>query len=100
MSGDTVGFRRMVDGTREDYDLLACHEAEFVAETAERILDHLRRLDAGLAGYQVSRLQQSLQTATRAWRDGADADWIVAALLHDIGDDLAPHNHDTLAAVM
>ena len=100
MPGDTVGFRRMVDGTREDYDLLARHEAAFVAGTADRILDHLRRLDAGLAGYQVSRLQHSLQTATRAWRDGADADWIVAALLHDIGDDLAPHNHDTLAATV
>ena len=56
----------MVDGTREDYDLLARHEAAFVAGTADRILDHLRRLDAGLAGYRVSSLQHSLQVSTRA----------------------------------
>jgi predicted HD phosphohydrolase len=100
MVQETVSFRRMADGTRADYELLARHETAFVAGTADRILAHLQRLDDGLGGYQVTRLEHSLQAATRAWRDGADADWIVAALLHDIGDDLAPHNHDSLAAAV
>jgi predicted HD phosphohydrolase len=100
MTAETVGFTRMQDGTREDYALLARHEAAFAAGTAERVLAHLGRLDEGLGGYKLSRLRHSLQSATRAWRDGADVDWIVAALLHDIGDDLAPHNHDSLAAAV
>jgi predicted HD phosphohydrolase len=96
----TVAFTAMKDGTREDYALLARLEEDFVAGTAERILDHLRRLESGIAGYRVSRLEHSLQCATRAWRDGADIDWVVAALLHDIGDDLAPYNPDSLAAAV
>ena len=55
-------------------------------------------LDEGLSGYQITRLGHSLQSATRAERDGADTDWIVAALLHDIGDIYAPYNHDEYAA--
>jgi predicted HD phosphohydrolase len=100
MAAETVSFTRMQDGTREDYALLARHEAVFAAGTADRLLAHVRRLDDGLGGYKLSRLQHSLQCATRAWRDGADVDWIVAALLHDIGDYLAPHNHDSLAAAV
>ena len=42
----------------------------------------------------------SLQSATRAWRDGADIDWVVSALLHDIGDIYAPYNHDEYAATI
>ena len=51
-----------------------------------------------LAGYPVTRLEHGLQSATRALADGADTDWIVSALLHDIGDGLAPQNHDRFAA--
>ena len=96
----TVSFRRMKDGTRADYALLAEHERTYVAGTADRLLAALAELDQGYSGYQVSRLGHSLQTATRAWRDGADSDWIVTALLHDIGDVLAPHNHDVYAAAI
>jgi len=97
---DSVTFRRMKDGTRADYALLAEHEQAYVAGTADRTLAALAELDRGYGGYQVSRLGHSLQTATRAWRDGADTDWIVTALLHDIGDTLAPHNHDEVAAAI
>ena len=54
--------------------------------------------EESLGGYRVNRLEHALQTATRARRDGADDDWVVAALLHDIGDGLAPQNHDRFAA--
>ena len=57
-------------------------------------------LDEGLSGYQITRLGHSLQSATRAERDGADTDWIVCALLHDIGDIFAPYNHDEYAAAI
>lgn len=93
-----VSFRQMKDGTAEDYALLDGLEEEFVRRLPERILDTVRKLEHSLSGYRVTRLEHSLQTATRALRDGADTDWIVTALLHDIGDDLAPHNHDSLAS--
>ncbi len=88
----------MKDGTIEDYALLARYESQYAAELPDRILARLEQLKFGISGYQVSRFEHSLQSATRAMRDGADVDWVVAALLHDIGDDLAPSNHDALAA--
>ena len=57
-------------------------------------------LDQSLSGYQITRLGHSLQSATRAWNDGADIDWVVSALLHDIGDIYAPYNHDEYAATI
>ena len=96
----TVSFTSMASGTREDYELLERLEAEFAAGTAERVLDQLRGLAGSLAGYQVDRLEHSLQTATRAHLDDADEEMVVAALLHDIGDLLSPHNHSELAAAV
>ncbi|NQW10147.1 MAG: HD domain-containing protein [Alphaproteobacteria bacterium] len=96
----TVAFTQMKDGSREDYALLGRYEAAYAAGTADRILDQLRALGGGLSGYKVSRLEHSIQSAARAEADGADIDWIVATLLHDIGDELAPHNHDSIAAAV
>ena len=97
---ETVSFTQMKDGTRADYALLTDLEHAYVAGTADRVLASLRALDQGFSGYKFSRLGHSLQSATRAERDGADADWIVTALLHDIGDGLAPFNHDEFAAAI
>ena len=96
----TVKFRQMKDGDRDDYVFLSKHEAEYASHTPERLLRALEELDESLSGYQVTRLGHSLQTATRAWRDGADLDWVVSALLHDIGDIYAPFNHDEYAATV
>jgi predicted HD phosphohydrolase len=94
-----VAFTQMKDGTREEYLLLRELEAPHVAMTPDRILRELKmQAEESLPGYQISRLEHALQSATRARREGADDDWIVAALLHDIGDALAPHNHDRFAA--
>lgn len=95
----TVTFTRMQDGTKQDYLLLQDLERQHAAMTADRILRELRKADdESIAGYRITRLEHGLQTATRALRDGADTDWVVAALLHDIGDGLAPRNHDRFAA--
>lgn len=97
---DHVKFTAMADGDKEDYDFLTHHEVAHTRGTADRLLAALVDLDEGLSGYQITRLGHSLQSATRAERDGADTDWIVAALLHDIGDIYAPYNHDEYAAAI
>ncbi len=97
---DQVKFTQMKDGTKEEYDFLTEHETEHTKGTADRLLTALVQLDEGLSGYQITRLGHSLQSATRAERDGADTDWIVSALLHDIGDIFAPYNHDEYAATI
>ncbi len=89
----------MKDGTREDYRLLSDLEKPYHALTSERILSELvRQGEDTLSGYKITRLEHGLQAATRASRDNADIDWIVGALLHDIGDGLAPQNHDRFSA--
>ena len=96
---ETVGFTQMKDGTREDYELLARLEKPYHAMTADRVLDELARQgEVTLEGYRITRLDHALQSASRAEAEGADTDWIVGALLHDIGDGLAPQNHDRMSA--
>jgi len=95
----TVAFTAMKDGTREEYEMLDALEQVHRAGTADRLLRELRnQSEESLSGYKITRLEHGLQAATRARNDGADTDWVVAALLHDIGDGLAPQNHDKFAA--
>jgi predicted HD phosphohydrolase len=93
-----VSFRRMEDGTREDYLLLDQSERDYAVGLPDRVLAALRKLNHSLEGYPVSRLEHCLQVATRALEDKADEELIVAALIHDIGDELAPYNHAEVAA--
>ena len=86
--------------TEDDYALLHKQEQNFITALPSRIFSALENLEHSLSGYQVSRLEHSLQTATRAEQGGADKELIVAALIHDIGDDLAPENHSQMAAAI
>jgi predicted HD phosphohydrolase len=95
-----VSFTQMKDGTKDDYIFLQEKEREFANNTAERLLHYMSSLNESLPGYPISRLEHSLQSATRAWRDGADIDMVVGALLHDIGDLLSPYNHAEFAAAI
>ena len=95
-----VSFKRMDEGTSQDYAFLNALEDEFVVALPDRLLAALNSLEGSLAGYQISRLEHSLQSATRAEADRADIELIVGALIHDLGDDLAPLNHSQLAATI
>jgi predicted HD phosphohydrolase len=93
-------FTRMQDATAEDYAVIARHALGFQEGLPDRILRHLQLLAGDTGGYAVDRLTHSLQTATRAQRDGRDEEYVVCALVHDIGDTLASLNHSELAAVI
>ena len=93
-----VQFTEMKKGTKEEYLFLDKHEKKYASETADRILKFMSSLNQTLEGYQVTRLEHSLQSATRAEKNGESEEVIVAALLHDIGDELAPMNHSEYAA--
>src|SRR5215831_766225 len=99
MTGET-SFTRMVDATATDYAKIARHSLGFTQELPDRILRHLSLLGGDTGGYAVDRLTHSLQTATRAHRDGRDEEYVTCALVHDIGDTLATLNHSELAAVI
>ena len=96
----TVNFTEMKSGTKDEYLLLDKYEQEYIDGTADRILNFMKGLTSTLEGYKITRLEHSLQTATRAFNDKADEEMVVAALLHDIGDELAPMNHSQYAAAV
>ena len=95
-----VSFTEMKNGTKDDYLFLDRHEKNFASKTADRILKFMSGLTETLEGYQISRLEHSLQSATRAHKNGESEEMVVAALLHDIGDELAPMNHSEYAAAI
>ena len=97
---EQVSFTRMQDGTLEDWKLLERFEEEFNAGLADRILTAVEKLQGSFGGYRVTRYTHSLQAATRAMRDGKDEEYVVAALVHDIGDDLAPWSHGEMVAAV
>ena len=93
-----VNFTEMKNGSKEDYELLEKYEKNFERKTADRLLKDLESQTTTLEGYQITRLEHSLQAATRAYKNGESEEMVVATLLHDIGDDLAPMNHSQYAA--
>ena len=95
-----VAFTQMKDGTAEEYQFLQALEHDYIRALPDRLITALEALGDSLPGYQISRLEHSLQSATRAEADGADIDMVVAALVHDIGDVLAPENHSQMAAAI
>lgn len=95
-----AAFRAMTEGTAEDWAMIAAHFRPFAAGVADRVLDHLKLLDGDYGGFPIDRLTHSLQTATRAYRDGRPETYVVMALLHDIGDTLGSYNHPDVAAAI
>ena len=93
-------FTHMQDGTQEDWAIIAADFSAYARQLPSRIVAHLKLLEGDFGGFPVDRLTHSLQTATRAYRDGRDEEYVVCALMHDIGDILGPANHAEIGAVI
>lgn len=97
---DHAKFHAMTEGTAEQWADIAAASAQFGRELPGRVIAHLNLLKGDCGGFAIDRLEHSLQTATRAFRDGRDEEYVVCALLHDIGDVLCPRNHPDIGAAM
>lgn len=93
-------FSDMKESTQDDWEKIGGCFREFAKGHPDRILEHLKLLDGDFGGFQVDRLTHCLQTATFAYRDGKDEEYVVCALLHDIGDTLGTFNHADIAAAI
>ena len=100
MTEQHAEFRAMTEASPEDWGIIAGHMKEFMQDLPKRLVAHLELLRGDYGGYPVDRLEHCLQTATRALHDGRDEEYVVCALLHDIGDTLGPSNHADVAAVI
>ena len=97
---DRATFVRMDQSTQEDWRAIGGEFAHFAKGLPERVLAHLKLLDGDFGGFPIDRYHHSLQTATLALRDGRDEEYVVCALLHDIGDTLGSFNHPDIAAAI
>jgi predicted HD phosphohydrolase len=97
---DTVSYTRMADMTEQDAWLIEEDTQELLRTYPQRILSAVAGLSAFQGALQVTRLEHSLQTATRAHRDGRSEEYVVACLIHDIGDELAPYSHGQMVAAI
>jgi predicted HD phosphohydrolase len=97
-SGPHADFQDIRDSTADDWRIIVREFIPFAAGLAGRVLSHLKLLEGDYGGYPVDRLTHCRQTATRALRDGRDDEYVVCALLHDIGDTLGTFNHPDIAA--
>jgi predicted HD phosphohydrolase len=91
-------FRSFAESTAEDWAAIMPQLQVSQSLVPEHVVANMRWLANDFGGFPVNRLEHSLQTATRAEVDGRDEEYVVCALLHDIGDSLAPYNHPSIAA--
>lgn len=95
-----AAFHTMAEGTQQDWSIIMSHMAPYARNGGARVLEHLKLLEGDCGGFAVDRLTHCLQTATRAHRDGRAEDYVVMALVHDIGDLLGAYNHPDIAAAI
>lgn len=93
-------FTSMQDSSAQDWQIISREFAAYSKALPDRVMAHLRLLQGDFGGFPVDRYTHSLQTATRALRAGKDEEYVVCALLHDIGDTLASNNHPDIAAAI
>jgi predicted HD phosphohydrolase len=96
----TVSYTRMADMTEADMHLIDADADADARELPGRLMNAVAELERFQGPLKVSRLEHSLQSATRASRAGKDREYVAAALLHDIGDALAPHSHGEMVAAV
>jgi predicted HD phosphohydrolase len=95
-----ANFRAITESTQDDWQLIGRELQSFARKLPDRLIAHLKLLQGDHGGFPVDRLEHCLQTATRAFQAGRDEEYVVCALLHDIGDTLGPHNHADIAAAI
>ncbi len=93
-------FKTFEESTPEQWAKIMPQLATTQSKVADRVISLLRELEHDHGGFPVNRLEHSLQTATRAERDGHDNEYVLCALVHDIGDTLSPYNHPAIAAAI
>ncbi|RTL30184.1 MAG: phosphohydrolase [Burkholderiales bacterium] len=93
-------FTRMEDSTQADWALIMPEAMKMARALPDRVMAHLKLLDGDFGGFPIDRLHHCLQSATLAHRDGRDEQYVVCALLHDIGDTLGTYNHPDIAAAI
>jgi predicted HD phosphohydrolase len=100
MSETTVlkSFTSMDTSTAEQWAVIGAETAKNQPRVAERVLMLLRSLGEVTDGFIVDQLTHCLQTATRAERDNADEELVLASLCHDIGKAISVPNHPAIAA--
>jgi len=99
-SADLASFTSIEASTAEDWQKIVGHFVPYAKTLPDRILTHLKLLDGDFGGFPVDRLTHCLQAATLAHRDGRDQEYVVCALLHDIGDTLGSYNHADIGAAI
>lgn len=95
-----TNFRALTESAPADWRHIMGEMESFAGGLAGRVLAHLRVLEGDNGGFPIDRLSHCLQTATRAYRDGRDEEYVVMALLHDMGDLLCIYNHADLPAAV
>ena len=95
-----AAFTRMDESTEEDWSLIVPEFKKLAVALPDRVLTHLQLLNGDYGGFPVDRLSHSLQTATLALKDDRDEEYVICALLHDIGDTLGTFNHPDIAAAI
>ena len=93
-----ASFTSFEESTAEDWAIITPQIRHTQNLVADRVIELMRALETDFGGFPVNRLEHSLQTATRAERDGKDDEYVLCALLHDIGDTVSPFNHPDIAA--
>ena len=93
-------FHAMTESTMEDWAAIGRAAQGHRGQHVDQIVNHLNLLKGDTGGFAVDRLEHSLQTATRAHQAGKDEEYVVCALVHDIGDMLLPASHAELGAAI
>lgn len=96
----TATFSSMKESTLEDWKIIGSHYEQYKQDLPNRVINHLKLLAGDFGGFPIDRLQHSLQTATHAFKAGESEEYIICALLHDIGDTLGAYNHADIAAAI
>lgn len=95
-----TSFKSFTESTKDDWQIIIGEQKQFMSGLPDRILAHMPLLKGDYGGFPIDRLQHCLQTAERAAESGEDDEYVVCALLHDIGDTLGSFNHADVAAAI